>query len=56
MYSTMTADDEREYAERIREARRERRRARTARRHAFWTSLSEFLLSIPAGVGIRIGG
>ncbi|WP_214466548.1 hypothetical protein [Microbacterium flavescens] len=56
MYSTMTADDEREYADRIREARLQRLRTRRARRHAFWSDLSEFLLSIPAGIGIRIGG
>ena len=56
MYSTMTADDEREYADRIREARLAHRRTRRARRHAFWESLSAFLLSIPAGVGVRIGG
>ena len=56
MYSTMTADDEREYADRIREARLQHRRTRAARRHAFWTDLREFLLSIPAGIGVRIGG
>ncbi|WP_461474277.1 hypothetical protein [Microbacterium sp. HJ5] len=56
MHSTMTADDEREYADRIREARLEHRRTRRARRHAFWANLSEFLLSIPAGVGVRLGG
>ncbi|QEV99513.1 hypothetical protein F6J84_04900 [Microbacterium caowuchunii] len=32
------------------------RQRRAARRHAYWEELSEFLLSIPAGVGIRIGG
>ena len=56
MYSTMTADDEREYADRIREARLQQRLTRVARRHAFWTDLREFLLSIPAGIGVLIGG
>lgn len=32
------------------------RQRRAARRHAFWEGLSEFVLSIPPGVGIRIGG
>ncbi|WP_194411113.1 hypothetical protein [Microbacterium cremeum] len=27
-----------------------------ARGHRFWSELAEVLLSIPAGVGIRIGG
>ncbi len=56
MYSRMSADDVREYADRIVEARQQHRRDRRARRHAFWNELSEFLLSIPAGIGIRIGG
>ena len=32
------------------------RQRRTARRYAFWEGLSEFVLSIPPGVGVRIGG
>ena len=52
----VAGDDEREYADRIREARLQHRRTRGARRHAFWTDLREFLLSIPAGIGVRIGG
>lgn len=29
---------------------------RKARRYRFWSDLADFLLSIPASVGIRIGG
>lgn len=56
MYSQMSADDEREYADRIREARMSHRRERAARRHAAWSGVSDFLLSIPAAVGVRLGG
>jgi hypothetical protein len=56
MYSRLDADDVSEYADRIVEAREQHRRERQARRHAFWSAVSGFLLSIPAGIGIRIGG
>ncbi|WP_157536097.1 hypothetical protein [Microbacterium sp. Root166] len=56
MYSRMNADDVGEYADRIVEAREQHRRERRARRHAFWNGVSAFLLSIPAGIGIRLGG
>lgn len=32
------------------------RQQRKARRHAFWTRVSEFLLSIPPGIAVRLGG
>lgn len=32
------------------------RAKRKARRDRFWSDLADILLSIPAGVGIRIGG
>lgn len=56
MYSRMSAEEAREYADRIVDARQEARRARQARRHAFWERLTSFLLSIPAGIAVRIGG
>ncbi|MDY0911012.1 hypothetical protein [Microbacterium sp. CFBP9034] len=56
MHSRMSADDEREYADRIIEARQQHRRESRPRRHAFWNDIRAFLLSIPAGIGIRIGG
>jgi hypothetical protein len=52
----MSEDDLAEYADRLRELRETTRRERGARRHAFWTRAREFVLSIPAGVGVRIGG
>ncbi len=56
MYSKMSADDEREYADRIREASISKRRERAARRHAVRSDVTDFLLSIPAAVGVRLGG
>lgn len=56
MYSRMSTEEAREYADRIVDARHEERRARQARRHVRWERVSSFLLSIPAGIGIRIGG
>jgi hypothetical protein len=56
MYSQMSADDEREYADRIREARISKRRERAARRRAVRRDVRDFLLSIPAAVGVRLGG
>jgi hypothetical protein len=56
VYSKMSADDEREYADRIREARITRRRERAARRHAVRSGVRDFRLSIPAAVGVRLGG
>jgi len=56
MHSRMSADEAREFADRIIEARLHHRRARQARRHAFWNGVSAIVLSIPAGIGIRLGG
>lgn len=52
----MTADEEREYADRIHALRLAARLERRARRHRFWTRAHDFVLSIPAGIGLRIGG
>jgi hypothetical protein len=56
----MTTDDVRTTRRRTQRdsdgARREARRVRRARRHAFWTDLSDRLLSMPAGIGMRLGG
>ncbi|MEU1972734.1 hypothetical protein ABZ477_13830 [Microbacterium sp. NPDC019599] len=52
----MTSAELQEYAEQIEEARAERRLQRRARRHAFWARLRDLVLSIPPGIGVRIGG
>ncbi|MFH8249641.1 hypothetical protein ACH3VR_04645 [Microbacterium sp. B2969] len=48
--------DAQEYERWIREARSELRRRRKARRYAFWASLADLLLSMPPGIGVRLGG
>ncbi|WP_243073604.1 hypothetical protein [Microbacterium sp. SS28] len=52
----MSDDDRLEYAGRIHEARALLRRERRARRGRFWNHVSEALLSIPAGIAVRLGG
>ncbi|MFE7844364.1 hypothetical protein ACFUTX_04110 [Microbacterium sp. NPDC057407] len=52
----MTSDDVREYAERIDQLREAARRERRTRRHAFWSRAREVVLSMPAAIGVRIGG
>ncbi|WP_350347746.1 hypothetical protein ABIQ69_14025 [Agromyces sp. G08B096] len=52
----MTAEDESEYADRIRELRLAIRQRRQARRRAFWVGVRELVLSIPAAILMRIGG
>lgn len=53
---TMSAADQREYADRIRELQLSIVQTRRARRHAFWTRVTDFLFTIPPGVAVRIGG
>jgi hypothetical protein len=53
---SMNDADRQEYADQIQEARVAARRQRGARRHAFWTRVSDYLLSIPAGIAVRLGG
>lgn len=59
----MNAAENREFADRIielRDARAAERQARAAerkaRRQTPWAAVSEFLLSIPPGVAVRLGG
>ena len=52
----MNDADRQEYADQIQEARVAARRQRGARRHAFWTRVSDYLLSIPPGIAVRLGG
>lgn len=52
----MSPSEEREYADRIHELRLSARQERAARRHAFWTKVRDVVMSVPAGVGVRIGG
>lgn len=52
----MSEDDLEEYADRIRDLRASARVKRRARRHDRWTRARDFVLSIPAGIGVRIGG
>jgi hypothetical protein len=54
--TAMSEDELEEYADRIRELRVTARRRRQARRHAFWTRARDLVLSMPAGIGVRIGG
>lgn len=53
---TVRAVDEREDARNLHGARLVLRAQRRARRHAFWRRVSDLLLSMPAGIGVRIGG
>ena len=53
---SMSIAEEREYAIHIEEARLALRQWRRERRHAFWSELRDALLSMPAGIGVRLGG
>lgn len=52
----MTSDEVREYADRIEQLRQATRRERRARRHARWSRARDVVMSMPAAIGIRIGG
>ncbi|WP_345803247.1 hypothetical protein AAIB33_09265 [Microbacterium sp. AZCO] len=52
----MSVAEEREFAIHIEEARLELRQWRKARRRAFWSELADALLTMPAGIGVRLGG
>lgn len=52
----MNAAENREFADRIIELRDARAAERKARRQTPWAAVSEFLLSIPPGVAVRLGG
>lgn len=54
--SGMNIAEKREFADHIIQLREARAAERRARRHRRWTAASEFLLSIPAGVAVRLGG
>lgn len=56
MQHGMNDADRQEYADQIEEARLASRQQRRARRQAFGERVSDFLLSIPAGIAVRLGG
>jgi hypothetical protein len=56
MQHGMNDADRQEYADQIQEALVASRQQRRAPRRAFGERVSDFLLSIPAGIAVRLGG